>query len=51
MVSLNIVPDDATYTSLMDSLLYEGDTEDAFELYIHVHNGKLLFTDSEHRLI
>jgi len=37
MMSLEIVPDDATYTALMESLLYEGSTEEAFELYIQVN--------------
>jgi len=36
MTRLNIVPDDATYTALMENLLSEGDTEEAFELYIQV---------------
>lgn len=40
MTQLNIVPDDATYTALMESLLYEGDTDDAFDLYIQVFHLK-----------
>jgi len=45
MMRFEIVPDDATYTALMETLLYEGDTEEAFELYIHVKfNKRISFT-------
>ncbi len=40
MTRLNIVPDDATYTALMEKLLSDGDTEEAFELYIQVHSDE-----------
>ena len=36
MVKMDIVPDDATYTTLMDALLHEGRVQDSFGLYIHV---------------
>jgi len=42
MTRLNIVPDDATYTALMEFCLYQGDTEDAFELYIQAYLNKVV---------
>ena len=47
MMRFEIVPDDATYTALMETLLYEGNTEETFELYIHVNfNKSISFTFS-----
>lgn len=51
MSRLNIIPDDATYTALMESLLLEGDTEEAFELYIQAYlNNVILDLEIFHSL-
>jgi pentatricopeptide repeat protein len=51
MTRLEIVPDDATYTALMERLLSEGDTEEAFELYIQAYlNNVILDLEIFHSL-
>jgi pentatricopeptide repeat domain (PPR motif) len=34
MIQHQIIPDDATYSTLIEALLADGYTDDAFELYI-----------------
>lgn len=39
MTSHNIIPDDVSYSTLIEALIADGYVDESYELYTHVING------------